>query len=150
MSDDDIRGTITQWHSTFAEIEDAGERLREEANLVLWHGRLATVRHDSTAVAHLVEAYAHLRNRLKPYEEKMLAQGWQAAIPPLGIMDARFDAMRGDLATMRGATFAASEWYRSAWQRLAPVFEDWDRDREMLSGEHMKKLRQRLLPYIAP
>lgn len=148
LTEDDIRATITQWHSTYAEVEDEGVRLREEANLVLWHGRLAAVKGDAATLSHLVEAFQDRRGKLQPHEEGMLARGWSAPVKPLAIMDARFAAMQGDLALLGGDASLAAERYRQAWQHIAPIVGDWGRDRELLSGEHMKKLRNRLLPYV--
>ncbi|MBT3342700.1 MAG: hypothetical protein HN712_26815 [Gemmatimonadetes bacterium] len=148
LSDEDVQATITQWYSTFEDIENETTKLREEANLVLWHGRLSVARDDSAGVAHLVDAYANRRSKLEPWETQLLEQGWKAEVLPLAIMDARYEALRGDLAIIQGDTSSATDRYRAAWKHIAPILEDWTRDRQLLSGEHMDRLRQRLLPYV--
>lgn len=148
LGEDDVRATLTQWHSTFSQLDQGEARLREEANLVLWHGQLANARQDTVVVAHLVNAYAGLRRKLSPHEEEILQRGWQAPVGPYAIMDSRADAMEGDLLMQQGDRERATARYQSAWERLAPLLAQWDRSRAVMSGEHLRSLRQRLLPHV--
>ena len=99
-------------------------------------------------VAHLVNAYAGLRRKLSPHEEEILQRGWQAPVGPYAIMDSRADAMEGDLLMQQGDRERATARYQSAWERLAPLLAQWDRSRAVMSGEHLRSLRQRLLPHV--
>ena len=123
--------------------------MREEANLVVWHGRVSTVRGDTAVVAHLVDAFAHLRRKLLNHEEQIVKRGWQAPVGPFAILDSRAEAMHGDLEMLRGDREAAEQHFRRAWQIIGPIVEQWDRSRDVLAGEHLRQLRQRLLPYVS-
>ncbi|MEC9379071.1 MAG: hypothetical protein VX528_08905, partial [Candidatus Latescibacterota bacterium] len=149
LDDDDLKAALTQWHSTLAFITDEGNRVREEANLVVWHGRVSTVRGDTAVVAHLVDAFAHLRRKLLSHEEQIVKRGWQAPVGPFAILDSRAEAMHGDLEMLRGDREAAEQHFRRAWQIIGPIVEQWDRSRDVLAGEHLRQLRQRLLPYVS-
>ena len=129
LGEDDVRAALTQWHSTFSQLEQGEARLREEANLVLWHGQLANARQDTAVVAHLVNAYAGLREKLGPHEQQIIQRGWQAPVGPYAIMDSRADAIEGELLMRRGDGEMATARYQSAWKRLAPLLDQWDRSR---------------------
>ena len=70
-------------------------------------------------------------------------------VGPFAILDSRAEAMHGDLEMLRGDREAAEQHFRRAWQIIGPIVEQWDRSRDVLAGEHLRQLRQRLLPYVS-
>ncbi len=65
-----------------------------------------------------------------------------------GAVQAWLPYTSSDLLMQQGDRERATARYQSAWERLAPLLAQWDRSRAVMSGEHLRSLRQRLLPHV--